>query len=145
MRFLLIIKATEYSEAGLAYEKDYRDAMISYKKSLVKKGALLADEELQPSSTCLRITYPKKGGKPQVLAGPFPVNQDLIMEYMLINVSTEDEALNWALRMPVPKVRGKYKIELQRLKEKLESIQDPGIKAMEASLQDHLNMLKKIK
>ncbi|AZB41846.1 YciI family protein [Bacillus sp. FJAT-42376] len=144
MRFLLIIKATEYSEAGLAGGKDYREAMISYKKSLAKKGALLADEELQPSSIGLRITYPMKGENPQVLAGPFPVNQDLIMEYMLINVSSEDEALNWALRMPVPKVRGKYEIELRRLKEKLESIQDPGIKAMEASLQDQLNVLKNL-
>lgn len=144
MKFLLIIKATEYSEAGLADEKNYREAMISYKKSLAKKGALFADEELQPSSTGLRITYPKKGEKPQVLAGPFPVNQGLIMEYMLINVSTEEEALNWSLRMPVPKVRGKYEIELRRLKGELESIQDPGIKAMEASLQDHLHMLKKI-
>ncbi|PAD66476.1 hypothetical protein CHH83_23885 [Bacillus sp. 7586-K] len=144
MRFLLIIKATEHSEAGLTDGKDYREAMILYKKLLAKKGALLADEELHPSSTGLVITYPKEGEKPQVLAGPFPVNQDLIMEYILINVSTEDEALNWALRMPVPKVRGKYEIELRRLKEKIESIQDPKIKAMEASLQDHLNMLKKI-
>ncbi|RFU63245.1 YciI family protein [Bacillus sp. V59.32b] len=79
MRFLLIVKATEYSEAGLADGKDYREAMISYKKSLAKKGALLADEELQPNLTGLRIMYPKKGGKPQLLAGPFPVNQDLIM------------------------------------------------------------------
>ncbi|MED4206971.1 YciI family protein [Neobacillus mesonae] len=144
MRFLLMNKATEYSEAGLADGKDYHEAMISYKKALAKKGALLADEELQPSSTGLRITYPNKGGKPQVLAGPFPVNQELIMEYMLINVSTEDEALNWALKMPVPRVRGDYEIELRRLKEKLESIQDPRIKAMEASLQEQLTILKKI-
>ncbi|WP_395761656.1 YciI family protein [Bacillus sp. 3G2] len=143
MRFLLIVKAAEYTEAGLADRMDYCEAMISYKKSLAKKGALLAEEELQPSSTGLKITYPNKGGKPQVLAGPFPVNQDLIMEYMLINVSTENEALNLALRMPVPKLRGKYEIELRRVKEKLESIEAPGIKAMEASLQDHLNMLKK--
>ncbi|GIN72387.1 hypothetical protein J14TS2_28620 [Bacillus sp. J14TS2] len=143
MRFLLIVKATEYSEAGLADERDYLQAMISYKKSLAKKGVLLADEGFQPSSTGLRITYPKKGGKPQVLTGPFPVDQELIMEYMLINVTTEDEALNWALRMPVPKERSKYRIELRRLKEKLESIQDPRIKVMEASLQEHLDMLKK--
>jgi len=144
MRLLLIIKATEYSEAGLAGGKDYREAMISYKKSLAKEGVLLADEELQPSSTGLRITYPKNGGKPQVLAGPFPVNQDLIMEYILINANTEAEALTWALRMPVPQMRGKYEIELRILKEKLESIQDPRIKSMEASLHDHLNMMKKI-
>ncbi|QQZ08513.1 YciI family protein [Heyndrickxia vini] len=144
MRFLLIVKATEYSEAGVADGKDYLEAMTSYKKSLAQKGIFLADEELQPSSTGLRITYPKKGRKPEILAGPFPVNQGLIMEYMLINVSTEDEALNWALKMPVPKVRGKYEIELRRLKEEIESIHDPGIMAMEASLQDHLHMLKKI-
>lgn len=142
MRFLLIIKASEYTEAGLVDGKDYRETMISYKELLAKKGALLADEELLPSSTGLRIMYPKIDGKPQVLAGPFPLNQELISEYILIHASTEDEALHLALKMPVPKA-GKYEIELRRLKEKLESIHDPGIKAMEASLHDYLNMLKK--
>ncbi|RKJ08947.1 YciI family protein, partial [Butyricicoccus sp. 1XD8-22] len=60
MRFLLIIKATEYSEAGLTDNKDFREAFTSYKESLAKKGALLADEKLLPSSTGLRITYSKK-------------------------------------------------------------------------------------
>lgn len=143
MRYLLIIKATEYSEAGLADGKHYQEAMILYKELLAKKGALLADEELLPSSIGLRITYPKKDEKPQVLAGPFPVTQDLIMEYLLIDVSTEDEALNWALQLPVPRVRGRYVIELRRLKEKSKPRQTPGINVLEASLQNQLNILKK--
>ncbi|MCH1624425.1 YciI family protein [Ferdinandcohnia quinoae] len=144
MRFLLIIKATEYLEAELANGKDYRDAMISYKRSLAKKGVLFADEKLQLSSNGIRITYPKDGGKPQVLTGSLPVNQDLITEYMVIDASTEDEALHWALSMPVPEAKGKYEIEIRRLKEKLESKKDPGLKALEDALQDHLTMLKKI-
>lgn len=67
MRYLLIIKAIEYSVAVLAEDKDYREEMIAYKKSLAKNGALLSDEALQTSTTGLRITYPKKDGKAQVL------------------------------------------------------------------------------
>ncbi|RKJ08871.1 hypothetical protein D7X33_49900 [Butyricicoccus sp. 1XD8-22] len=77
-----------------------------------------------------------------MLAGPFPINQGLIMEYLLIHVSTEEEALNCALRMPVPKLDGQYEIEMRKLQEKSEPIQDPRIKEIEWSLQDQLNMLK---
>lgn len=143
MRFLLIVKATEYYEAGLSDEEEYCEAMIAYRNSLAINSVLLADEELHTSSTGLRIIHPIKDGKPQILAGPFPVTQDLIMKYILINVSTEDEALNWALRMPVPKGRGTYEIELRRLKEKQEFIQ-AAANAMEASLQEQLNILKNL-
>ncbi|WP_062047388.1 YciI family protein [Bacillus sp. JCM 19034] len=144
MRYLLIVKATEYSEAGLVEEKDYREAFKEYKKSLAKNGVFLADEDLQTSATGLRIMYTNKDEKPKLLAGPFPINQDLINGFILIDVNSEEEALNWALQMPVPHVGGKFEIELRRLKEQPFSVQDSGIKSMEAVLQDQLTMLKNL-
>jgi len=79
-----------------------------------------------------------------VQVGPFPADQELIAEYTLIDVGTEKEALNWALRMPVPAGRGECKIELRRLEENSDSLREPRLQAMEADLQDHLDILKKL-
>jgi hypothetical protein len=144
MRFMLIVKATGYSEARVKQSREHNDEMIAYKKSLAKAGALLAVEELQPSSTGIRITYPSHGGEPELRPGPFPVDQELIAEYTLIEVSTEVEALNWALRMPVPADRGECEIELRKLEENSSSLREPRIQALEADLKDQLNMLKTI-
>lgn len=143
MRFMMIVKATGYSEAGINRSREHSDAMIAYKRSLAQAGVLLAAEELQPSSAGIRISYPSHGGEPAVQAGPFPADQELIAEYTLIDVGTENEALNWALRMPVSAGRGECKIELRRLEEYSDSLREPRLQAMEADLQDHLDILKK--
>jgi hypothetical protein len=142
MRYMLIIKATGYSESGIHHSREHDDAKAAYKKSLASAGALLAAEELQPSSTGIRITYPSRGGEPDVQSGPFPIDHELIAEYILIDAKTEDEAVNWALRMPVPAGRGKCEIELRRLEENSDSSRQPRVRAMEADLQDQLYMLK---
>lgn len=142
MIFLLIVKATAYTEAGIAYSKEHNNAMDAYKRALAKVGALLANEELQPSSNGIKVKYPMNGGKPRVQVGPFPLNEDFIAEYTLMDVKSEDEALNWALRMPVPVGKGEFELELRRLKENRGFLQEPRIKALEADLQDQLNMLK---
>lgn len=145
MRFMLIVKATAYSEAGVKTSQEYNEAMIAFKNSLADAGVLLATEELQPSSNGIRISYPADGGEPKIQAGPFKVDPVLIAEYTLIDVRTEHEALNWAIQMPVPANLGECEIELRRLKEKWHSLQKPSIQAMEADLQDQLSMLKKYK
>ncbi|TNJ62439.1 YciI family protein [Paenibacillus hemerocallicola] len=121
MRFMLIVKATGYSEAGVNHSREHNDARIAYKQSLAKAGVLLAAEELQPSSTGIRISYPSHGGEPEVQAGPFPANQEIIAEFTLIEARTEDEALNWALRLPAPAGRGGCEIELRRLADNSDS------------------------
>ncbi|MNH94862.1 YCII-related domain protein [compost metagenome] len=140
MRFMLIVKATGYSEARVNPSRDHNDAMIAFKNSLVKAGVLIAAEELQPSSTGIRISYPLHGGEPEMQAGPFPVDQDFIAEYTLIDVRTEDEALIWALRMPVQAGHGKCEIEIRRLEVSSESLQEPRKYAMEADLQEQLKL-----
>ncbi|MDQ0898892.1 hypothetical protein QFZ80_002720 [Paenibacillus sp. V4I7] len=144
MRFMLIFKATGYSEAGVNIGREHNDAMVAYKKSLARVGALLAAEELQPSSSGIRILYPFQGGEPEVKAGPFPVDQELIAGYILIDVNSEDEAADWALRMPFPRGCEAFVIEMRELKENTNSTRDPRIFAMEADLEDQINMLKKL-
>lgn len=144
MRCMFIVKATGYSEAGVNYSREHNDAMIAYKKSLASAGVLISAEELHPSSTGIRITYPSDSGKPEILVGPFPVDQEIIAEYILVDVNSVDEAFNWALRMPVPMGRNECKIEIRKLKEDWGFLRDSGTLVMEADLVDQLNMLKKI-
>ena len=66
MRFMFIVKATGYSEAGGNYNQKYTDAMIAYKKSLAGAGVLVSAEALHPSSTGIRIMYPSDSEKPGV-------------------------------------------------------------------------------
>lgn len=143
MRFMLIIKASGYSDSGVKFSREHNDAMAAYNKSLARAGALLASEELQPSSSGIRILYPLHSGEPEVKAGPFPVDQELIAGYTLIDVNSEDEAAAWALRMPFPRGCGAFEIEMRELKENTDSTRDARILAMEADLEDHINMLKK--
>lgn len=141
MRFMIMVKATGYSEAGVKQSREHNDAMTAYKKSLARAGALLAAEELEPSSSGIRISYPMHGGEAEVQAGPFPADQALIAEYTLIDAKSEEEALDWALRMPVPAGR-ECEVELRRLEENPDALREPRIKALEADLQDQLDMLK---
>ncbi|RCW50281.1 YciI family protein [Paenibacillus prosopidis] len=143
MRFMLIVKSTVYSEAGVYHSREYNNATITYKQFLVKAGALLAAEVLQPSSSGIRITYPPHRGEPRVQVGPFSADKTLIAEFTLIDVRTDDEELNWALRMPVPAGLGEFEIEIRRLEENSDSLREPRIQALESDLQDQLYMFKK--
>lgn len=75
--------------------------------------------------------------------GPFPIDQELIAEYTLIDVRTEEEAADWALRMPIPAGLGAFQIEIRELEDKPSLIRDPKLLAMEVDLEEQLNMLKK--
>jgi hypothetical protein len=143
MRFMLIVKATGFLEAGINYNQEHVDEMMAYKKSLARVGALLANEELQPSSSGIRICYSPQGGEPEIQVGPFSADQELIAEYMVIDVRTENDALKWALRIPVPADRVSM-IEIRRLGEHSDTLPEPGIQALEADLQDHLHMLRRL-
>ncbi|MBD2862449.1 MULTISPECIES: YciI family protein [Paenibacillus] len=144
MRFMLMIKATGYSEAGVEPSREYAEARQTCRQSMAQAGVLLAAEELRPSTSGVRITYSALGGEPSLQTGPFPTDTALMAEYALIEVQSEDEALNWALRMPVPAGPGEYEIELRRLEEPADAWREPRIRAMEADLQDQLDMLQKM-
>jgi len=100
MRFMIIVKATKDSEAGLMPEEKLFAAMATYHEELAKAGALLDASGLQPSSKGWRIKY--SGGKRTVIDGPFAETKELIAGYTIIQVKSREEALEWTKRYPNP-------------------------------------------
>ncbi|MEU4208892.1 YciI family protein [Streptomyces sp. NPDC026206] len=97
-RFMMIVKATEDSEAGALPTKEMIAEMGQYNEQLVKAGAMLAGDGLQPSSKGARISY--SGGRRTVTDGPFAGTKELIAGFWIIQVKDRDEALEWARRVP---------------------------------------------
>ncbi|WP_406869110.1 YciI family protein [Paraburkholderia fungorum] len=100
MRFMIIVKATDLSEAGGPPDEALMAAMGAYHEELVKAGVLLDATGLQPSSKGWRIRY--SAGKRTVIDGPFAETKELIAGYTLIQVRSREEAMEWARRFPAP-------------------------------------------
>lgn len=100
MRFMIIVKATEASEAGTMPDPGVFKAMGEYHEELEKAGVLLDASGLQPSSKGWRVTW--SGGDRSVTDGPFPEAKELIAGFTLIQVDSREEALEWANRFPNP-------------------------------------------
>ncbi len=100
MRFMIIVRATQETEAGAMPEESMLNAMANYHEALVKAGVLLDANGLQPSSKGWRIRY--QGGQRRVIDGPFAESKELIAGYTLIQVKTREEALEWSRRFPNP-------------------------------------------
>ena len=114
MRFMIIVKATKDSEAGVMPKEALFAEMAAYHEELVKAGVLIDASGLQPSSKGWRIRY--SGNKRTVIDGPFTEAKELIAGYTLIQVKSREEALEWAGRYPNPAVDGgEAEIEVRRL------------------------------
>lgn len=144
MRYMLIVKSTSYTEAGVTLKSKYMDAMAIYKNALTQAGVLLTAERLQPSSSGIRIIHPPDGGPLQMQSGPFPVDTELISEFVLIEVSREAEALQWASKLPIPQDQGEWQIEIRRLEEDRDFRLEARTVTMEADLMDQMSILKQI-
>lgn len=114
MRFMIIVKATKDSEAGVMPEEKLLAEMAKYHEELAKAGVLLDGSGLQPSSKGWRVRY--SGTKRTVIDGPFTESKELIAGYTLIQVKSREEAMEWARRFPNPAVDGKEgEIEVRQL------------------------------
>lgn len=138
MRFMMIVKATEDSEAGVLPSAEQLDAMMRYNMELARAGVLLAADGLHPSSGAIRISYPEPGGKPKITDGPFTEAKELIAGYTLIEVKTREEAIEWAKRMPDPHGFGGGRIELRQVFEPTELTQDPEAQAKQYEMREHI-------
>jgi hypothetical protein len=98
MRFMIIVKASKDSEAGVLPPKQVFAAMGSFNEEMTKAGVLLAAEGLQPSSKGTRIRFSK--GKRTLIDGPFSETKELIAGFWLIQVKSKEEAIEWAKRSP---------------------------------------------
>jgi hypothetical protein len=105
MRFMIIVKATKESEAGVMPEEKLIAAMATFHEELAKSGALLDASGLQPSSKGWRVKY--SGGKTSVIDGPFTETKELIAGYTIIQVKSRAEALELTKRFPNPAIGGK--------------------------------------
>jgi hypothetical protein len=114
MRFMIIVKATKDSEAGVRPSEQLFAAMADYHDQLVKAGVLLDASGLQPSSKGWRIKH--AGGKRTVTDGPFAETKELIAGYTIIQVKSREEALEWSRRFPNPAIDGgDCEIEVRQL------------------------------
>lgn len=114
MRFMIIVKATKESEAGVMPKQEMFDDMAAYHEELAKAGVLLDGSGLKPSATGWRITW--KDGKKTVTDGPFSESKELIAGYTMIETKTREEAVEWARRFPNPGVDGMNgEIEVRQL------------------------------
>jgi hypothetical protein len=98
MRFMMIVKANERSEAGVMPTEQELAAMAKYNEALVKSGVMLAGEGLHPTSKGARVHF--DGAKRTVTDGPFTEAKELIAGFWLIQVKSKDEAIEWAKRIP---------------------------------------------
>jgi hypothetical protein len=114
MRFMIIVKATKDSEAGVMPPEELFHEMAAYHEELQKSGVLLDASGLQPSSKGWRVKY--TGGKRSVVDGPFAETKELIAGYTLIQVKSREEALEWSRRFPNPTIDGAdCEIEVRQL------------------------------
>ena len=98
MRFMLIVKASDKSEAGvMPTEKELAD-MGRFNEEMIKSGVMLAGEGLQNSSKGARVKF--SGGKPTVVDGPFAETKELVAGFWLIQAKSKEEAVEWARRVP---------------------------------------------
>lgn len=115
MLFMLIVKASRNSEAGNLPDPELIEAMTKFNKELVRAGVRVMAKGLHPSSNGMRISFPRPGEEPVVEDGPFWEPQDLIAGFILIDVRSREEAIEWAMRMPDPQGYGEGQIELRQV------------------------------
>ena len=98
MRFMIMVKASKDSEAGVMPDEKLLAAMGKFNEELVKAGVMLAGEGLHPSAKGARVTY--AGSKRTVTDGPFTEAKELVAGFWLIQVKSKEEAIEWAKRAP---------------------------------------------
>ena len=98
MRFMMLVKASEDSEAGKLPTKELLAAMGAFNEGMATAGVMLAGEGLHPSSKGTRITY--TAGKRLMTDGPFAETKELLAGFWMIQVKSKAEALEWASRIP---------------------------------------------
>ena len=100
MRFMVMVKATKNSEAGVLPSEELLAEMGKFNEELAKAGVMLAGEGLHPSSRGARVKF--SGDKRTVVDGPFAESKELIAGFWLIQVKSKEEAIEWVKRVPNP-------------------------------------------
>jgi len=100
MRVMVLIKATEQSEAGEMPSQELLEQMTAFNEELVRAGVMLAGDGLHPSSKGVRVEFSR--GERKVIDGPFAETKELLAGYWTWQVRSMDEAIEWVKRIPNP-------------------------------------------
>jgi hypothetical protein len=111
MRVMVLVKATEDSEAGAMPSEELLSEMTAFNEELVKAGVLLAAEGLHPSSKGVRVVF--SGSERKVIDGPFAETKELLAGYWVWQVKSLDEAIEWVKRVPDPMPGAEAVIEIR--------------------------------
>lgn len=112
MRFMVMVKASKESEAGVMPSERLLADMGKFNEALIKAGVLLAGEGLQPSSKGARVRF--SGSKRTVVDGPFAQTGELVAGFWLLQVKSKEEAIEWVKRCPNP-MPGDSEIEIRQV------------------------------
>jgi hypothetical protein len=140
MRFMMIVKADANTEAYVMPDPEIFKAMGDLNEEMVNAGVLLAGDGLHPSSKGARVYY--SDGKRTVVDGPFAETKELIAGYWIIQVKSKQEAIDWAMKVPMPaNYKGETNIELRQIFESEDFPSDaftPEEAAREAVLRERI-------
>jgi hypothetical protein len=131
MRFMIIVKATKDSEAGVLPDEKLLKDMMKFNEELIKAGVMLAGEGLHPSSKGARVRF--SGKNRTVVDGPFAETKELIAGFWMWNVKSREEAIEWVKRCPNP-MPGDSEIEIRQVFESPELTDNAEILNKEAEL-----------
>ncbi|MEO7324920.1 MAG: YciI family protein [Dokdonella sp.] len=112
MRFMVMVKATKESEAGVMPSEQMLSDMGKFNEELVKAGVMLAGEGLHPSAKGVRVRF--SGSKRTVMDGPFTETKELVAGFWLWQVRSREEAIEWVKRCPNP-MEGESEIEIRQV------------------------------
>ena len=112
MRFMVMVKATKDSEAGVMPSTQLLADMTKFNEELVKAGIMLAGEGLHPSSKGVRVRF--NGDSRTVIDGPFAETKELVAGFWLWQVKSKEEAIEWVKRCPNPHA-GESEIEIRQV------------------------------
>ncbi len=112
MRFMIIVKATKDSEAGVMPSERLLTEMGKFNEELMKAGIMLAGDGLHPSSKGARVRF--SGKQRTVVDGPFAETKELIAGFWLWKVNSKEEAIEWVKRCPNPHA-GESEIEIRQV------------------------------
>ncbi|MFL6635563.1 MAG: YciI family protein [Massilia sp.] len=113
MKFMVIVKASAASEAGIMPSEKLFTDMGNFNEELVKAGVMLAGEGLMPSARGARIRF--NGTQRTVIDGPFAETKELVAGFWLIEVGSKEEAIEWFKRCPNPHEGGESEIEIRQI------------------------------
>ena len=111
MRVMVLIKATEESEAGVMPSQELLTQMGNFNEELVKAGVMLAGDGLHPSSKGARVAF--SGSERKVIDGPFAETKELLAGYWVWQVKSLDEAIEWVKRIPNPDDGTEAEVEIR--------------------------------